>query len=758
MMSPSLRTYHAGKRSSIQCYLLLAFLFFNIHSAFAASPVTYYEYDPNGNLTKLTDGLNHSTVMEYDRLNRMRRSIRPDTGQIRYNYNAIDQMVQVIDPRNLVTQYHFDGLANLKQQTSPDSGVTAKTYDQAGNVLTSLDARGQTTVYSYDALNRLTQSSYADGQVTQYIYDQGTYAQGRLTGIRHQFPAGHAFAGTLIISFIYDHHGRVLSESRTLPSGNSATISYVYDSAGRLSNIVYPSGRVVIYQYDVKGQIAAVQTAESNGAMQITIASNIQYRPFGASQSHVWGNNTTYTRTFDQDDRIVRYPFNNSNIQLTYDSASNITSKVDVNNSGYNQSYAYDALDRLEQQIEYSTVRNWSYDATGNRISQTLGANTTVYQYGSTSNRLVQIGNQPVVTDLNGSIVSDPDNSYTYDARGRLISTANSAGTTYYLIDPLGRRLAKKNTSPLQLTTITQFIYDTAGHLLAELDANGGMFQEHIWADNVPLAVAVAPLGGTILNNSIANDAISIFYVQVDQLGTPRALIDSQGTVIWNWTGEAFGNSAANEDVDGNGIKVGYYLRFPGQYLDTETDLNYNYFRDYNSATGRYIQSDQIGLKGGLNTYAYVENAPLKYVDPKGLLKWTGTYDLKSGGIGKLGGTRGTFELISECDIDGNQGFVEVIGYSGSLGVGVPMSQTRGSVTFQDGSIRTHPQGFNGRFTVDSLGLQVGPIGFGTTTIYLGDALSTNIDGKGFDGGVQFGIYGSATVINSDIRTCLCKK
>jgi RHS repeat-associated protein len=60
-------------------------------------------------------------------------------------------------------------------------------------------------------------------------------------------------------------------------------------------------------------------------------------------------------------------------------------------------------------------------------------------------------------------------------------------------------------------------------------------------------------------------------------------------------------------------------LRFPGQYYDAESGLNYNYFRDYDSATGRYVQSDPIGLNGGLNTYAYVNNSPVTSFDRFGL-------------------------------------------------------------------------------------------------------------------------------------------
>lgn|GEM_PF-2604934 len=111
----------------------------------------------------------------------------------------------------------------------------------------------------------------------------------------------------------------------------------------------------------------------------------------------------------------------------------------------------------------------------------------------------------------------------------------------------------------------------------------------------------------------------AVYFVQADRLAAPRLLTDQHQTVTWSWDSDPFGGGRPEEDPDGDQQPLTLNLRFPGQYYDAETGLHYNYLRDYDPSLGRYLESDPIGLKGGLNTYAYVGNNPVIRIDPRGL-------------------------------------------------------------------------------------------------------------------------------------------
>lgn len=238
-----------------------------------------------------------------------------------------------------------------------------------------------------------------------------------------------------------------------------------------------------------------------------------------------------------------------------------------------------------------------SYDANGNRSSFTENGTSYSYSNQASSNRLLSMAGPVQKTytyDAAGNVISDGIHSYGYDDRGRLVDV--DSGSAFYQYNGQGQRVKKDNG------TATLFVYDEAGRLLGEYDASGMPIQEHVWFDDAPVAVV---------------DGTTVHYVQTDHLGTPRIVIDGQ-TVIWRWESDPFGSTAAQEDPDGDMTAFTYNLRFPGQYYDQETGLHYNYFRTYDPTTGRYLESDPIGLDGGLNTYGYALQNPLLYTDPTG--------------------------------------------------------------------------------------------------------------------------------------------
>lgn len=137
--------------------------------------------------------------------------------------------------------------------------------------------------------------------------------------------------------------------------------------------------------------------------------------------------------------------------------------------------------------------------------------------------------------------------------------------------------------------------------------------------DNQTVTTTSAPVNITV-QAAPAGAPAGLYFIHPDHLNTPRIITNQAGRVVWAWDNtDPFGNNTPNENPNGAG-QFTCNLRLPGQYFDKETNLHYNYFRDYDPAIGRYVQSDPIGLMGGINTYTYVGGNPISRRDPKGLI------------------------------------------------------------------------------------------------------------------------------------------
>jgi len=160
--------------------------------------------------------------------------------------------------------------------------------------------------------------------------------------------------------------------------------------------------------------------------------------------------------------------------------------------------------------------------------------------------------------------------------------------------------------------------YDLQGQLIQETvykpDGTLKRQKHYIWLDQMPIAFVE-----TVYRNNGNIKREELAYITPDHLNTPRIATNDAQQITWTWRSDAFGVGQIDKDPDGDGIKTNIRLRFPGQYEDGESGLHYNYFRDYHPGWGRYVQSDPIGLNGGINTYAYVGGNPISSIDLFGL-------------------------------------------------------------------------------------------------------------------------------------------
>jgi RHS repeat-associated protein len=520
-----------------------------------------------------------------------------------YTYDALDRITQVTDPSGLNTTYQYDGLSDETQLTSPDTGVTAKTYDAAGNVLTATDAKGNTVTYTYDANDRRLSASYADTtQNITYIYDEPN----SVTGCTTSYPIGHltrVVESAVTTVFCYNAQGYVIQKSQTV-AGHTDVTSYTRSPGGKILSITHPSGDQVTYSYDADGHVSSVTATTASGIS--TLVSNVTYLPFGPVSGYTLGNGQTITRTYDANYRLTDLVSPAFTLHAARDAMGDITA---IGNSpGANpatETYSYDPLYRLTAitEADGSTLESVTYNQTGDRLSKAgSGLATGAYSYNPNTHQLIGAGNAARTVDANGNTtaISQAGSTYGfgYNPRNRMALTQlNQSTIATYSYNEDGERVAKTASGSTE-----RYNYDEGSQLLSEY---GTTNREYVYIGNIPVA-----------NLDTQGSTTSIAYVTADQLGTPRAIADGNGNTLWSWAyqGNAWGEQAPT------GSSYTYNLRFPGQYFDQETGLNYNIARDYDSTIGRYIESDPKGLAGGQwSTYSYVNGNALNHSDPTGL-------------------------------------------------------------------------------------------------------------------------------------------
>ena len=596
----------------------------------AENETTTYTYDAFGNRLSLTDAEQNTTTWVYDNLNRAVEEAN-ELGDTRYfTYNAGGYLTRRVDRRGLVREYEYDNLGQNTVEIWYDSVTDADadqnrqntlsfSYDTFGQLITAGDTSA-TYDFDYDALGRVTEITQniagltseviftqeydAAGQrtrlaatvggtadfVTDYVYD----ALGQIDSIKQYGTTGGNAVAEKYVDFAFDATGRADSLNRYADLAGTdlvAETDYLFDHAGRLTDLTHSKGATTLADYD-----------------------------FG----------------YDLAGQLLGFDF---------------TSLVGDDGDA---DYTYDATGQLvdaDYDADWQTDEGYVYDDNGNRVTangasyttgdnnQLLADGTYAYTYDEEGNRTARF----VDNDSDGELSSgDTDvTEYEWDHRNRLVkvTTRDTAGGTatqiveyaYDYGQRWGRKVLDANGDGTADAS-TVFVYD-GNQIVQQFDHAGT-------GDATAADLSHRYLWGTATDQALADEQISspstageTLWLLGDHLNSVRDAVTYDAatdttTIRIHRVYDAFGNLTSEQlrDSSNTTVTAGQpgalreLLAYTARPFDLDTSLQNNLNRWYDAAVGRWLSEDPIGFDGSdENLYRYVANAPTMYRDYSGL-------------------------------------------------------------------------------------------------------------------------------------------
>ena len=550
-----------------------------------------YGYDVVGNRIRNTDAKGRITQYDHDARGRLVQTTDLAGGVTKYSYDNRDNLLSVTNALDVVIRrYTYDGNNRKTSEIWPDGRKVQYRYDDIMNTITNVDAKGQVTRYQKSNTGQVEKIVYFTKETDAAPVKTVTYTRNNLGQLKT------VTDGSITLTRAYTALNQQESEFVNY-GGFSLGYQYGFDNAGRKTSLNRPDGKTVNYAYDKAGQLTSM-TLPSAGTL---IWNGYQWnKPISVTLPGGSAIQWTYDALMRPSVIVGKDAGGNSllHYSYTYDEASNIIERMTEHGDYL---YGYDELDRLTSATNPTLDdETYTYDAVGNRLTDSKAAGDWIYADDDS------LTSRPGVTyqyDANGSLVEKDDNGtitrYVYDVTGRMTEVRDGSNNIIasYAYDPFGRRIKKTVNG-----ATTYFLYSDEG-LIAEADSAGNVTRQYGWKPD--------GIWGT--DPVYLADGSETYYYENDHLGTPQKLVAGSGAVIWSAKYESFGQAHVDTTTINNP------LRFPGQYYDEETSNYYNYFRTYNPVIARYTIADLIGLRGGINAYAYVHSNPFYWFDPFGL-------------------------------------------------------------------------------------------------------------------------------------------
>ncbi|MBZ5640319.1 MAG: DUF6531 domain-containing protein [Acidobacteriia bacterium] len=640
--------------------------------------VTTFDYDTLKRLSTVTQTVGVSSLLTtygYDGQDNMASVKDPRSLQTTYTNSDLGWRLSTTSPDTGLTSYAYDPAGNLTAITNANAVTVNRTYDSVNRLLTvTYPTPSLNVTYSYDAPDSPAGTFFNVGRRTGMTDPSGTSAYHyNRRGLLKKEDKAIGFR-TYTTQYDYDKNGNLTqilypTESPLLRQGEA---DYQYDDADRVSLVrTKVNGGTTIVADTFSYKPFGPRTEMRFGNLLSDA------RSYGSRyQLGTWtlGGLLSYTHVFNNDLNLTSRTDNlnaANNRTFGYDEAHRLTqaSAPGLWGNGVGctggVTYTYDLNGNRQCKGEATpvTATNYTYTPSTNRLASSTGGEAATYSSDNNGN-ITGDGThtyQYSQADRLATVDSGPTATYTYDGDGRRVIKTSGIITTNYLYDPNGRLLTE--VVPGSATTGEDYLY-LRGDPLARVDWI--VTEADLTGNPGPLLVSKGPpnahldwtnatgsgsyvvrrkqvvsqsdktFNGSIVIAGVAdptrtyddpvlsdanrydykvlrktsNDAL-LFY-HTDHLGTPIAMTDGIGALAWRVEQRPFGDGTPVGTVVNN-------LRFPGQYLDGETGLHYNLFRDYQSRLGRYWEPDPLGLAAGLNLWGYAEGNPIVVLDLSGL-------------------------------------------------------------------------------------------------------------------------------------------
>lgn len=558
------------------------------------TPVTTNIYDNREWLTETLDPLQNPTTYAYDAAKNLVAQTDPLSRTTTFAYDADNRKVATTNAASEVTAQTWDAKGELIDLIDGAGHISVRGYDGAGNQTYLINRNTNTWHFYFDNANRLTNTVSPLGRSTTVVFNHqslpilvsdpmqqittnGYDAKGRLTN-RADNVASTLYTydandnRTAVVEngltnlWTYDAYNRI--SSYTDVYGN--LIQYRYDANGNLTNLVYPGGKNVYYAYD-----------SDNHMTNVTDWS---------------GRKTTITR--DLDGRVTGiYRPNGTYRTIGYDSAGEITN----------------ILEQMANGLPIALMRyNWDLAA---RMSLDFVAPLphtnsppTRYMSYDADNKLVKVDSSYVTMDYDGNLLSGPltndtFETYTYDARNRLL---NVGGVTN-IYDAANNRIGQFYGT----NSVLYVVNPNAKLPQVLMRTKNGVTTYYVYGAGLLYQVTETPTGTNTVTYHYDGRGSTIALTGDNGLVTDRMEYSLYATLTYH---------AGTNDTP---------FLFNGQYgvLSDPNGLIYMRARYYNPFLCRFLNPDPSQFKGGMNFYSAFNGNPASYLDPSGLGAQNNNYE-----------------------------------------------------------------------------------------------------------------------------------